>query len=1024
MMNETSNHLLQLVPGRIQKLRARLGDLLWSDTNPLCVLGGPVNDTFLTLDAGMQQTLREVRPGEWFGQPGGGWQQRWFRIDVPAPGPDETGRRYLHWDCNGETTAYLDGTAYAGLDIAHTYFRLPDRDCTLWLDCGTYQSCLWHPGRPITRDGLRFLGAHTAVRNETAWKVFWDLDVLGQWMEFLLRRDGLESIHKPQGVLPEIREVDPVLRRALYLLNRAHAAWELEGLDALAAAADGIYAEFPAEPWQMQATFTGHSHLDLVWLWPEEIGERKTVHTMANACRLMEDYPDFRFLWVPPISYDVVGQRDPGLLKRVREAMAAGRWEATGGAWVETDTLMMSGEALARALVLGQRAFEAVRGERSRVFWLPDSFGFSINLPQLMRLAGLDYFATMKLSWSPLTDFPHHTFHWRAPDGSSVITHNYLPFFTGDFTGTLVNMAQAYRQSDVNRELLSYAGVGDGGGGTTIAAIEQMQRLENLACVPRTRWGSVEDWFERIAGLSDALPVYDGELYLEIHRGVHTSQAAFKDTFRALERALQAWEALRAVTGGDPVPDDPWKRLAFAQFHDILPGSSLRLAYEQLGPELSQQAADIAAQTRHELEAWADVETDAQAITVFNPVPVDRQAVITLPDGQPVHLTLQALETLAVSPDAPRTENSSQWTVSERVLDNGVIRAEFDEQGRLAAVQDANGAWPLGGPCEFVLHPDRAPSGEAWEIDQTSLSRIIDRADTMTLSVVSDGPVRAILRGESPIGDNSRLRIDYILDRNADCLRIEAHVDWFENGRLLKFRVPGNLRAANAWYGAPYGVVARSQAPVSLREEAMWEVPATCWAAAPNDSGTDGMLMLFDRARGVSCRHGELGLSLLRAPRYPNAEALHSGDVPDPNPDELGDHMHHVVRLALARFKGLAGDRGAPPPAAQADALFAPLVTTPGRARRPAPPPFRISGLPSVAPSWVLPASGGGYIIRLVESGGCRGRIGITFATPPDSVQPVNLLEDGLGPVEQAKGEETHFECEIGPYQVLSLLVK
>ena len=1032
---ESPNPLLQLVPSRIEKLRERLGDYLWTDEKPVRVQGGPVNESFLSLADGMQQSMREVVPGEWFGAPGGAWQQRWFRLDIDAPAPSETGRRFLHWDCNGETTVYLDGTAYAGLDIAHTYIRLPDHACTFWLDCGTYQTGVWHPGRAIARDGLCFLDAHTAVRDELAWKVFWDLDILGQWMEHLLRRDGLGKIFEPGSPTPEIAAVDPVLRRALRMLDEAHEAWELGGMAALEKAAASIYAEFPAEPWQMQATFAGHSHLDLVWLWPEEVGERKTVHTMATALRLLEEYPEYRFMWTPPVSYDVAERRDPEMREKISEALAAGRWETTGGAWVETDTLLMGGESLARALVLGQRKYEDVRGEPSRVLWLPDCFGFSVNLPQLLRLAGVRYFATTKLDWNALTEFPHHTFHWRAPDGSTVLAHHLTPFFTGDFTGSLVKMARAYRQSDVNRELMSYAGIGDGGGGTTVAAIEQMRRLDNLAGVPRARWGGVEDWFERTEGLADRLPVHDGELFLELHRGIHTSQAGFKDRFRCLESALQSWEALRAVSGAGPVPEEHWQRLAFAQFHDILPGSSIRLAYEQMGPELERRTSDIETRTREELAKRADVDPDADGITVFNPLPIDRHVVVADRDGNPVSLAIKGLETVSVPNVAhvgptctgadlgPRSV-TGDITASGTVLDNGIIRAEFDERGRLCRVSDHWGDWPLAGPCEFALHPDHPPHADAWEIDYTTVHRVLGVAGDMTLSVQSEGPVRAILRGEAAVGDKSRLQVDYILDRDANCLRIESCIEWNEESRLLKLRVPGALRGRNAWYGAPYGVVARPQWPASTHEAAMWEVPATRWAAAPNDAGNDGLLLLFDRARGVSCHGGTLALSLLRAPVYPTAEGMQGEGTPEAGQGDRGDHGRHVVRLALSRFGGLAGDRGLPPPVALADSLFAPLVVVPGRARRPVPSPFRVDGLPSAVPSWVLPATEEGIIVRLVESAGCRGDVKLTFADAPSTVEAVDLLERPMSAVDIRRTNDKTVECRINPYQVLSLRVR
>ncbi len=1011
----TYNPLLHLVPNRITKLRQQLAVRLWRDFEPVPVFGGPVNVEFLSLDEGTRQSMREVPAGELFGQPTGAWQQRWFRLDVPVAKTPAT--RYLHWDCNGETTVYLDGKPYAGLDVAHTIIPVPTQACTLWLDCGTYQTCVWHPGRGIDTYGLRFDSARLGTRDEQAWAVYWDLEVLAQWMEHLLRQDNLADTIKAWGPYPEIGTVNPILRHLLRLLNEAHEAWELRGLAELGQHLKAIFAAYPAESWQMTATLIGHSHLDLVWLWPEAVGERKTVHTIATALRLLEQYPEYRFLWTSPVSYDVLQRRAPALLEDVRQAIAEGRWEATGGAWVETETMLAGGESLARALVLGQRKFMEIRGEPSRILWLPDCFGFSANLPQLMQLAGLRYFATSKMGWNDTSVFPYHSFNWRSGDGTEVLAHT---FAAGDAPGTLAGSARNYRQSDASRELMGYVGVGDGGGGTTIASLEQIRRLENLAQTPRAKWGNAEEFFGRLTAKRASLPTYEGELYLEFHRGVFTSQAAFKLTHRRLEAALQAWEAVRVVTGGGPVPEEQWQRLAFSQFHDVLPGSSIALAYEQLGVELGRRTVDCLSTAQRELAEAADVDTSRPGCTVFNPLGYSRTAVVDVPGGaqpQPVSVTLRALETVVVTPTAGGGASGVTWPVGANVLDNGVVRAGFDAAGRLIGVDDAAGAWPLAAPCDFTLHPDFPPNFDAWDIDHCAVQRRIGTAGPMTLRVVEHGPVRAILRGEAPLGEHSRVQVDYVLEAGSDSLRLDITVDWHEQARLLKFAVSGSARGRQAFFGAPYGVVARSQVPGLPRDEAAWEVPATRWVATGDDTGRNGLLLLLERTSGVSCRDGFIGLSLLRAPRDP-AHEWPAQCVAERRPLGSPDNGTHCIRLAVARFTGLESS-----PAARAEALFVPPVVVPGVARKRPVPPFHLSGLASVMPAWVLPATGEGFIVRLHETVGCSGAVRMEFAQPPRTIEVVDLLERPQSHGGLQRLQPNVIECKVGAHQLLSLRV-
>ena len=1043
-MPSKSNPLPQLIPNRVMKLRTVLASSLWEGRQDLEVVMSPVLDAPITVDLAPKLKYKKVKPGQYFGEPEGEWQQAWFRVEIPAPTPEQVGRRYFFWDCRGETTAYIAtgqgrGGPYkpwAGLDVAHPYCILPDRACTLWLDDATYQTCIWYEGaKPIDEYGLRFDGAWIACRNLKNWETYWDLHTLTEWLGYLLRRDGLDGMIKGWGALPDPKKMHPVTRRLVAMLDNAVQGWETGGIDGLAPALKAIFAAFPTEYWQPTIEMIGHSHLDLVWMWPEVEGERKAVHTMATALRLLDEYPQYRFMWTSPHSMQLVAERFPEVYEEIRAKIAGGQWEATGAPWVEFDTLIACGEALGRSLVLGQNLFQKLKGAPSTTLWLPDCFGFNAFLPQIMALTGVQNFYTTKLSWSIVTEFPYDSFVWRSPDGSEVITHLDVPGEGWDSLNGIVTSTNRYRQLDVHNEILKGTGVGDGGGGTTVDKIEMYNRLGNLSQVPPVRWGKVEGFFERLGESRSQLPVFEGELYLEYHRGIYTTQSEFKRRYRRLERALQAWEAASVMAGFGPIPTHPWERLSFVQFHDSLPGSSIKLVYDQLGAELEELGSQALESARRNLCEECAAEEEG-ALNVFNPIALDRQVVVELssPDGVqgPLQQTvgqdggavwLASASLPALSAGAIRPVQAA-WEVSPRVLDNGRLRVEFDENGswvKAAGKGDGQGqaAWPLADAPRFLLHPDYPPLFDAWEIDHNATRSSVDEVAGLPLRVVESGPVRAVLAGETRLGKESSLEVRYILEAGSDVLKIEAVVDWKEEHRLLRFYLPTTLRGRNALYGAPYGSVARPQAPGGPREEAMWEVPASRWAAVTDAPGWDGLAIVSEAKYGFSCRDGELALTLLRAPIDPGAEWPQNPRRHKPTHAlELG---RHTLRFAVGRYQART-ENGVLSTPAQAEALYAPVLTG-AFGERPA--PFRFtSPLGTVTPTWVLPSGEGrGYILRLNETLGASGTLSLAFQQPPTFLSAVDFMERPVQGVDiRAAGGGT-YQITYRPYQVISLLV-
>lgn len=1017
-----TNPLPQLIPQRLIRLRSTVEAMCWERSESLRVSGGPINAEMLPLARGQRQRMSEVSPGEFFGPPRGGWQQRWFRLDIPAAARGEAGRRFLQWDCDGETTVYADDKPWAGLDLAHRTCPLPDAAKRLWLDCSTWQTGIWI-GRPgmeaIGPHGLRFDGCRLRLRDRLAWDVRWDLDIFTQLVTLLYERDGLRGA-SVWGHQPPLESCSPLLRQLLRGLDDACDVFAREGLAALRDALRDVARTLPAETWQPIAALCGHAHIDVVWLWPEVATERKAVHSFATQLRLLERYPEMTFVQSQPALYRAVEKLAPALMPQIRRRIREGRWEAMGVFEVEPDTNLPSGEALVRSMLCGQEKIAELSGKPSTVCWIPDVFGYANCLPQILALGGVRSFYTTKMTWSAVTRFPYNSFVWRGADGSEVVAHLCSTNYNGSVElRDISNALREHRQADVHPEMLLPTGFGDGGGGVVESMVERARRIESLAGIPRAKWTTTGAFFRRLERVRERLPVYQGELYLEYHRGTYTTQSEYKRLYRGAEVALQAHEAVRVLRGGPPLDPSAWQRVALAQFHDAIPGSSIGIVYRQLNRELAEiGAAELGA-------ACGELVARSGSTLLFNPLTQPRTAVIELADegllrrapqtlkqkvGRGVEtrwlaaVSLGALEAADLGNCATATQDvPSIRHATPTVLDNSIVRAELDEKGQLRAVSVDGEALELSAPAGFALYHDQPANFDAWDIDHYTVKTGRPVAEELALEVIERGPLRARLRGSAPIGERSRLIVDYVLDAGARHLRVEAQVEWRETHRLLKFHLPTDYRGRFARYGCPFGSIERPQAPGVAADEAMWEVPGSRWAAVTRDDGT-GLAICSEAKFGFSCREGNLGLSLLRSPK---------------EPDPTADMGVHRIRFAIGRHEPAWRD-GIANTASAAEALFAPLLLGRGL---PSAPLFAWQHLGGLVPSWALPsADGRGYVLRLHETAGGSGTARISFAAPPRGVELVDLRERRLAPVPAIRRGE--IAIPYAPYQILSLRVR
>jgi alpha-mannosidase len=992
-----TNPLLQLTPLRVQRGVARLAELIWSRPQPLHIEATAPRPDHLSLAAATQLPRRAVSAGEAWGRL---YDQRWCRVLIP-PGPD----RWLNWDEQGEATLHVDGLPFYGFDVAHRYCELPPAVREIWIESLCVQAAVWHPDATgLDPRGNVLRGARLLHRDDVAWAAYHDLNCLYDWMLELRAREhpGVARELFSQTQQPPLLDVSPHYRRLLRGLDEALDALDSSGLPALRRALASVTRELRDERPFTRALLTGHSHLDLVWLWTEQVGEAKAVHTFANANRLLALYPEFRFAYSQPASYEAVARRSPALARAVRGRLRSGRWEATGGMYVESDSHVACGEGLARSFALGQRAFEKLTGRRSRVLWLPDLFGFSACLPQLMRLAGVDYFFTTKTTWNTVNRFPHSSFVWRGPGGHAVTSHvtQGIQFNNTLAAGQLLAASRQHQQADLHLEFLMPNGWGDGGGGPSEEMCERARRLSALRGLPSLDWGQPEAFFDRLSAAAHRLPALDGEIYLEYHRGTFTTQSRVKAHFRALERALQLREAVlvAAHRAPDAALGHAWRRMVFAQFHDYIPGSAIPEVYAEGLPEL---AALTRAQT---LAATESLDAGLGDPCVFNPLPLERRCLV---DGK--LLTLPPLAGVrladATASDVPPV------TLRGLTLSNGRVTARLDARGRLAALSVDGRSVALSRPgAELVLYPDQPANFGPWDIDRATLS--LAKPARGKASISTEAGALVVRRH---IGSSSTALLRYRLEPGADTLRLTVELDWREEDALLKLHFPTSYRGREVRCGTPFGSVLRPQLATTPQAEAMWEWPMSRWATVSDDGERAGLFLVTEAKYGVSCRDGDLALTLLRSPRHVGYEE-HAKAYPArlsrlPQPSTpFTDQGLHVIELAVG-FHDLAAPR-ASQPAALAETLFTPPLAYRGR---PLASAFHgIEGGDTLIPCWARPLGRDRWVLRLHEVGGQRGAATLRIA-PGWTARRVNLLGDPLA--SPSRGRRLPFS----PYEIISL---
>ncbi|KAL0956195.1 hypothetical protein HGRIS_002352 [Hohenbuehelia grisea] len=777
----------------------------------------------------------------------------------------------------------------------------------------------WNGDTIAPPDMNRFFSLDSAdlvVPNQDAWGLFWDFTTLRELADTLPGNTPLQNqaLVTANEIMNVFNKGDPSdIKRARKLAENVFGKnWEAKGAK--------IYDEGPEKSlvWGI-----GHCHIDTAWLWPYRVTQQKVARSWATQVDLMERYPEHRFAASSAQQYKWLEQLYPTLFDRVKEQVKEGKFHPIGGAWVENDSNMPSGEALVRQFLYGQRYFESRFGKRCETAWLPDSFGLTGAYPQIIRGAGMQYFFTQKLSWNNINRFPHSTFNWVGIDGTQVLCHmTPVDTYTAQATTGDVNKGVTnHKNLESSDTSLLVFGNGDGGGGPLAKMLENLRRIRaatnNHREVPPVNMGhSVDEFFDKLTcstASGKTLPNWHGELYLEFHRGTYTSHASIKKGNRHSEILLRDVEhvaTLATLLGSSDYDypkstiDDSWEKVLLNQFHDVLPGSAIGMVYEDAeklyaevrkdGEKMLDDAFDVIFPGSVPLEKCAGATGQ---IVAFNTTFFPRREVIKVPLHQAPSLREQAIQIssdgrtgyalvdcmFGAGPSAGMCSDMYPASAHTNGSDHFVLRNSRVQltisDGRITSLLDVQlgrELIPEGQTGGLVIFEDRPNYWDAWDVEIHHLETARPLKFSK-VSIVEQGPLRASVKAEVRY-EKSTIEVTISLEGKLATIKpnsrslivFHATVDWHQRHEFLKFELPLNIHNDNATYETQFGHVQRPTHKNTTWDQAKFEVCGHKYADL-SEFGY-GVAILSESKYGFSCQGNVLRISLLRAATAPDAE--------------------------------------------------------------------------------------------------------------------------------------------------------
>ena len=953
---------------------------------------------------------------------------------------------------NPQFLAYINGELVCGLDVNHISFDLSEKV----VSGETFELALYAYCSTELKDV--FLNAFIAVKHEEVEDFYYDLKVAFESAE-LLKDDELTKLTIMNFLNHAVNLLDlrKIGNEAFYGSIRSAGAYLKEE----------FYEKY-CGVYDVIQHCIGHTHIDIAWLWSLDQTREKVIRSFASVLYLMEKYPEYKFMSSQPQLYEFVKNDCPELYEKIKEKVKEGRWEAEGAMWLEADCNLTSGESLVRQILYGKRFFKEEFDADNKVLWLPDVFGYSAAMPQILKKSGVEYFMTTKIAWNDTNKIPNDTLLWRGIDGTEVLTHfitttnydkypelNPKPSHSTTYNG-LLNPSQVkggwqrYQNKDINNEILQCYGYGDGGGGPTAEMLENGRRLKKaVPGIPAVRQTFVKDYFEELENRlreQGNVPKWCGELYLEFHRGTYTSMARNKKYNRLCEFKNQEAELFAAMNLMDETGlnypsselEHCWKLTLLNQFHDILPGSSIKKVYDDSKRQYEEAiglSEKLIGASLDQLVKRINIKSDS--IVIFNQLGFERTDVaeivledtnITLIDENKPILTQLDKEgkLLFVVKDIPakgyktlRIVKNELTCCDQKMIINSqkastpFYEITFNEKGEFTSIFDKieNREVLKAGERGNVLQvfEDRPSEYEAWNIDLYYQEKMWEISDLTEIKVIENGPVRAALKVKRYFMNSV---IEQVITFYYHTKRIDfkTTVDWKEEHLLLKVAFPVDIMSSKAVYEIQYGNVERNTHANTSWDEARFEVCAHKWADLAEDGY--GVALMNDCKYGYDIKDSVMRLSLLKSATYPNPEA--------------DKEIHHFTYALYPHY----GDFRRGDVLQEAYKLNCPLYTKEAGVQQ---KNRDFEGLPSerayvsVDKSNIFievvkkAESGEGIIVRMYEAYGRRTSAVLKTAANQYTIYECDLMENPIIVLETYEGKT---EFEIKPYEIKSFILK
>jgi alpha-mannosidase len=1045
----------------LEKLKARLAlitPLAYSNKSPLPPfyyqeLSGPTSKPDLNPDLSTWTIIHEN--SNW-----GNWQTNFqlhttFRIPKGWDPKQSTGIYLPLGGIEGdfshpEALAYVDGIPYAACDRHHKEIQMKpewhdDRDHTLMLHgwTGLGYTASGDPGIKLQMGVPQLVQIHSATQDFCA-----------------LTRITLSTIENIADDNPAKSALLNAINEAFIHLDTSHPLGT-NFYESVVPAYEILTAgiQISGVPMDVRIHATGHAHIDVAWLWTLGQTRRKAERTLHNVVRYMEQFPNYHFSQSQPQLYQYIEEDQPHLFKTIQNRVAEGRWEPMGGMWVEADCNISGGESLVRQLLLGRNYFKEKFGENADtpVLWLPDVFGYTWSLPQLMKQAGLNYFMTTKIGWNQYNRLPYDTFLWQGIDGTQILTHfSTVKELGSPYASTYNSMANPqealgtwnnFQQKELHQDLLMAYGFGDGGGGPTLEMMENLEIMHDFPALPRVQHSSVKKFFESIESVqsSKMLPTWNGELYLEYHRGTYTSQAQMKKKNRKNEFLIHDVEFLACLASSlDKNYQYPteeinaaWRTICLHQFHDILPGSSIGEVYQE-----AMLAYDLLEKSLQSVQQDALLFLSKHYsgdILLVNPTSFSRNDLVCLKNviagtfyrdgnalssqktnsGTWIHpgtlppYSITSIDFKQNSPPKALVHEIIEHDSDNIIMENDLIKLVFNTEGDLVSIFDKEKnreVLPIDSISnQFQLFEDRPLTYDAWDIDIFYDDKVEFADPVDSIKRIENGPLRKTIELQRKIANCSYTQTISI-SANSKQIDFDTTIDWQERFKLLKVAFPVNVLSPVATYDIQWGNVQRNTHRNTSWDWARFETCAHKWVDL--SEGNYGVSLLNDCKYGHDIHKNVIRLSLLRG-----------STLPDP----LADLGIHQFKYSLLPHTGNWEEQTQSSAYALNDPIIVFDKNSPNQEKYlsdnqiTVSSPFFSTNCRNVVIETIKRAEdGNGIIIRLYESQRKRGPVFIQSFAPILAAWETNLLEEDQL---QSLVKDGQILLEIKPYEIKTIRI-